>query len=130
MIQVTIIGHIGNAPRHFSSKEPALTVISVASNRNSGNKGGSKEGVIWTTCNLWGERSNRYRNLLAKGQQVFVQGRGEPRCFKRSDGTPAAEIVVQVDYLQLLTPVSKRATETVVQPDETTSPNAEEATEE
>lgn len=101
MIQTTIIGNI----RTLQTKEGELTVISVASNRPSG------QTSIWTSCNLWGEKSTRFKNFLVKGQKVYVQGRAESRAFTRTNGDPAAEIVVHVDYLLTLGPGVKPVVE-------------------
>ena len=94
--KVTIIGNLGRDPemRYMPDGTP-VTSFSVATNRKWTNKDGSPgEETIWFRVSAWNKLGEICNQYLAKGRQVFVEGRmtpdkttGGPRVWQAQDGS-------------------------------------------
>ncbi len=93
--EVILVGAIGREPElRYTADGRACCSFSVASNRNIGN--GQKE-TTWFKVNTWEKTAENIASIAHKGMKVLVIGRliadketGNPRIFKKNDGTYAS----------------------------------------
>lgn len=103
MLTTTLTGYVGSTKLvHARGKTPVLNV-NLASNRRVGDR----EFTDWVSAKIWGDRAERLANHITKGMHLLVTGRPEARGFKKSDGTPAGELVLHVSELEFLSGKSK-----------------------
>jgi len=92
--KVMIIGNLGRDPEmRYTESGQAVTNMSVATNRKYTNSAGEKvERVAWFRVSVWGKQAEACHEYLAKGKQVYVEGRlitddnGNPRMWSGDDG--------------------------------------------
>ena len=111
MHKIIVIGNLGRNPemRYLPSGQP-VTNFSVASNRKWNDaEGQTHEETIWVRVSAFGRLAEVCNQYLAKGRQVYVEGRlrpdqetGGPRVFTRNDGTPGASYEVVAATVQFL----------------------------
>jgi single-strand DNA-binding protein len=97
--KVMIIGHVGRAPemRYTPSGRP-VTSFSVATSREWTQADGERrEETEWFHVVAWGHLAEICKQYLSKGQQVYVEGRLQTRCWEGEDGKPhyRTELVAQ-----------------------------------
>lgn len=92
--RVMIIGNLGRDPElRFTESGQAVANMSVATNRKYTNSAGEEvERVTWFRISVWGKQAEACNEYLAKGRQVYVEGRlitdenGNPRMWTGEDG--------------------------------------------
>jgi single-strand DNA-binding protein len=109
--KIIVIGNLGRNPemRYLPSGQP-VTNFSVASNRKWNDaEGQTHEETIWVRVSAFGRLAEVCNQYLAKGRQVYVEGRlrpdqetGGPRVFTRKDGTPGASYELVAATVQFL----------------------------
>ncbi len=100
MIQMLIIGHIGNdATSIITPGGATVTNFSVAHTDKFTKDGVTKEKTTWVKCALWGE--NKVAQYLRKGTQVLCQGVPESGAYMK-DSEAVAELKMTVFNLELL----------------------------
>jgi single-strand DNA-binding protein len=109
--KVTIIGNLGRDPelKYTPSGEPVVS-FSVATSRRWTNQDGSQgEETIWFRCTAWRKTAETINQYLAKGRQVYIEGRlqpdkttGGPRVWTDKDGNSRASFEVTVDTVKFL----------------------------
>lgn len=75
---VTLIGNLGKDPEvRFTEGGSAVASFSVATSRGWTDKqsGQRKEETEWHSVEVWGKQAEACGQYLAKGRQVYVQGR-------------------------------------------------------
>ena len=60
------------------------------------------EYIHWLRCKVWYELALETAPLLSTGCKVAVTGRPEVHPYSRRDGTPAAELIVHADEIEVL----------------------------
>ena len=105
MDKITVIGNLGRDPEmRYTPEGTPVVNFSVASNRTWTDASGEKhEQTVWYRVSVWRRMAEVCNQYLAKGRQVYVEGRlrpdasGNPRTFQRRDGSTGAayEIVAQ-----------------------------------
>lgn len=92
--RIVIIGNLGRDPemRYTESGQP-VTNMSVATNRKYTNSAGEEINLVtWFRVTAWGKQAEACNEYLAKGKQVYVEGRliadenGNPRTWSGEDG--------------------------------------------
>ena len=104
MNNIILIGHLGRDPemRYGTSGNP-MTNFSVASSRKyTTNAGEQREETEWFQCTAFGKLAESCNQYLAKGRQVYIEGRLKSREYTRADGTPAFSLDVNVQECQFL----------------------------
>ena len=109
-VKVTAIGNLGRDPEmRYTQSGQAVTSFSIASTRKwNGGDGTKREETTWLRCSAWGKLAEVCAEYLAKGRQVYVEGRlqvdanGNPRTFERQDGTTGASFELTVETIQFL----------------------------
>ncbi len=61
-----------------------------------------KEYTHWLRCKVWNELAEKTAPLLTTGCLVAVSGRPEVHPYSRKDGSPAAELIVHADEIEVL----------------------------
>ena len=96
--KVQIIGHLGADPelKYTPSNRPVCN-LSIATSETWKDKqsGEKKEKTEWHRCQVWGELAEVCAKFLAKGRQVYVEGKLQTREYEK-DGQRrfSTEIVV------------------------------------
>ena len=101
--RVTILGNLGAAPelKHTASNQ-AVCNLSVACNEVWKDKAGVKqERTEWIRCVVWGPQAENCAKYLAKGQQVYVEGRLQTREYEK-DGSKRYSTDVVSDRIVFL----------------------------
>lgn len=109
LAKVTIIGNLGRDPETRYTPSGALNVqFSVASNRRwRDSQGQEQENTTWFRVTAWGRLAETMvslmeRGALAKGRQVYIEGRIEAREYTGSDGQVRTSLDVNANEIQLL----------------------------
>lgn len=104
MNKIIIIGNLGRDPemRYSPSGQP-MTSFSVASSRRYTTAAGEqREETEWFNCTAFGRLADTCNQYLARGRQVYVEGRLRYRQYERRDGTPGFSLDVNVTEVQFL----------------------------
>lgn len=109
LAKVTIIGNLGRDPETRYTPSGALNVqFSIATNRRwRDSQGQEQENTTWFRVTAWGRLAETLvslteRGALAKGRQVYVEGRLEAREFTGNDGQVRTSLDVNANEIQLL----------------------------
>jgi single-strand DNA-binding protein len=94
------MARIGNDPEvRFTADGKALMDLSLAF--NYGRKVDGKQPTQWVTGTMWGDRCEKLKPYLTKGQLVFVQ-MTEPHIeeYKRKDGSGGVALRARIGELE------------------------------
>ncbi len=77
--KVILVGNLGADPvLRFTPNGSPVTTISVATNFTyKDNNGGIQKGVDWHRVEVWGKQAEALAQYMAKGRQVYVEGRSK-----------------------------------------------------
>ncbi len=107
--KVSIIGNLGRDPETRYTPSGAMNVqFSVATSRRYNDRDGQQqESTTWFRVTAWGrlaETLDKFTQsgVLAKGRQVYVEGRLEQREFTGQDGQSRTSLDVNASEFQLL----------------------------
>ncbi len=75
--KITIVGYLGRDPElRYTPQGTALCKISMATTERRKNAAGeSEEHTTWFRVTVWGRQAELANEYLAKGRQVYVEGR-------------------------------------------------------
>ena len=110
MQSITIIGHIGVDATVNTVGESQVIESRVAVNSSYTKGDGTKvENTTWYKIKLWKRNgaSTKVAEFLTKGKAVAVVGTPSVNAYTAKDGAAAAEIVITVKELDLLSSGSK-----------------------
>ena len=81
MNKIIVIGNLGRDPEmSYTPQGAGVTKFTVASNRRYTTVSGEqREETEWFSVNAWGKLAEVCSQYLAKGQQVYLEGRLETR---------------------------------------------------
>ncbi len=104
MNKIIIIGNLGRDPEmRYSTSGNPMTSFSIASNhRYTTAAGERREETEWFNCTAFGRLADTCNQYLARGQQVYIEGRLRSRQYDRRDGTPGFSLDVTVTDMQML----------------------------
>jgi len=95
-----IVGRLGRDPElRYTPSGQAVANFSVATtNRWKNQSGENQESTEWHNIVLWGRQAELAKEYLAKGRQVYIEGRIQTRNYQDKDGIQRyrTEIVGQV----------------------------------
>ncbi len=107
--KITIIGNLGRDPETRYTPSGAMNVqFSVATSRRFNDRDGQQqESTTWFRVTAWGRLAETLDKLtqngaLAKGRQVYVEGRLEQREFTGQDGQQRTSLDVNMSEFQLV----------------------------
>lgn len=104
--KIQIVGHLGRDPQlRFTPQGTAVCDFSVATSE----KRGTEESVTWFKVTVWGKQAEVANEYLAKGRQVYVEGKLRQEEYTDKDGNKRTNLVVNATDVQFLSP--REATE-------------------
>jgi len=102
--KIVIIGHLGRDPEmRYTPEGQPVTSFSVASTRKyKTGAGEQREETEWFNCTAWGKLAEVCNQYLAKGKQVYIEGRLKTRTYQTQAGETRFNIDVTVNEVQFL----------------------------
>ncbi len=104
MNKIIVIGHLGRDPEmRYTPNGQAVTSFSVASSRRyTTGAGEQREETEWFNVSAWGKLGETCNQYLAKGRQVYVEGRLSSRSYEGRDGTTRFSNDISLTDVQFL----------------------------
>ena len=102
--KVQIIGHLGKDPemRYTPSGKP-VTTFSVAVSRTWNSADGERHSETeWFNVVAWGNLAEICKQYLVKGQQVYVEGRRQPRRWDDKEGQMHTSVEIVANEMMML----------------------------
>jgi single-strand DNA-binding protein len=86
--KILLIGHLGKDPEvRYTQDGAAVASFSLATSDNFTDKNGTRqERTEWHSVKAFGKLADICKNYLAKGKQVYIEGRIQTREFTDRDG--------------------------------------------
>lgn len=102
--KVILIGNLGQDPKvHTTQSHAIVTQLSVATSRRVKQADGQyADETEWHRVTCFGKTAEVARDYLAKGRQVYIEGRLRTRKFTDKDNTEKYVTEVICDVLKLL----------------------------
>jgi single-strand DNA-binding protein len=102
--KVIIVGRLGQNPEvRYTPSGAAVANFSVATSENWTDKSGQKqEKTEWHRIVVWGKTAENCGQYLAKGRQVYVEGRLQTRQWQDKDGQTKYTTEIQAQTVQFL----------------------------
>jgi single-strand DNA-binding protein len=102
--KVMLVGRLGQNPEvKYTPSGQAVANFSVATNENWTDKSGQKqERTEWHRVVVWGKLAELCNQYLAKGRQVYVEGRLQTRQWQDKEGQTKYTTEVQAQTVQFL----------------------------
>jgi len=102
--KVMIIGHLGRDPemRYTPSGRP-VTTFTVATSRTWNTADGERHTETeWFNIVAWGNLAEICKQYLVKGQQVYIEGRLQPRRWEDSEGVKHTSVEIVANEMMML----------------------------
>jgi single-strand DNA-binding protein len=102
--KITIVGYLGRAPElRYTPQGTAVCNMSVATTEKRRNtSGNTEEHTIWFRVTAWGRQAESAAEYLAKGRQVYVEGRLRLEEYTDRDGNLRTSPEVNATDIQFL----------------------------
>ena len=102
--KITIVGYLGRDPElRYTPQGTAVCNFSVATTEKRKNaRGETEEHTIWFRIAAWGRQAELAAEYLAKGKQVYVEGRLRLEQYTDRDGNPRTSPEVNASDIQFL----------------------------
>ncbi len=102
--KVILVGRLGNDPEiRYTQQGVAVTNFNMATSENWQDKAGQKqERTEWHRIVVWGKMAETCSQYLAKGRQVYVEGRLQTRQWEDKDGNKRYTTEVVAATVQFL----------------------------
>jgi single-strand DNA-binding protein len=102
--KVILVGRLGQNPEvRYTPSGAAVANFSVATNESWSDKSGQKqERTEWHKVVVWGKLAELCSQYLAKGRQVYLEGRLQTRQWQDKDGQTKYTTEVQAQTVQFL----------------------------
>jgi single-strand DNA-binding protein len=86
--KVLLIGNLGADPElSYTQSSQAVLKLRLATNESFLNKAGERqERTEWHRVVVWGKRAEALSKFLAKGRQLYIEGRLQTRSWEDKDG--------------------------------------------
>ncbi|MFL5812765.1 MAG: single-stranded DNA-binding protein [Bdellovibrionia bacterium] len=102
--KVILVGRLGQNPEvRYTPSGAAVANFSVATNESWSDKNGQKqERTEWHKVVVWGKLAELCNQFLAKGRQVYLEGRLQTRQWQDKDGQTKYTTEIQAQTIQFL----------------------------
>src|SRR4051812_28146007 len=102
--KVILVGRLGQNPEvRYTPSGAAVANFSLATNESWTDKAGQKqERTEWHRVVVWGKLAELCNQYLAKGRQVYLEGRLQTRQWQDKDGQTKYTTEVQAQTVQFL----------------------------
>ena len=86
--KVILVGNLGKDPevRYIQSGNAVCTLRLAVTERKKDGENGWKDHTEWMDVVTWGKTAENAGQYLAKGRQIYVEGRLQTRQYKDKDG--------------------------------------------
>lgn len=107
---MSLIGRLGAQPEVTTFESGStLARFTLATNESYKDKNGQwHENTQWHTVNAWGRIAERVKKVLAKGQEVIVEGKLVHQTYETKAGEKRYGTVIEATEFLLLTPKSDK----------------------
>ena len=101
--KIMVIGNVGRDPEmRYAPSGNAVTTFSIATNRTFSAQGEKKEETEWFTVEVWGRQAEVANQYVAKGRQLYVEGRLHLDSWTGQDGQQHARNKIYATDFRLL----------------------------
>jgi single-strand DNA-binding protein len=102
--KITIVGYLGRDPElRYTPQGTAVCNMSIATTEKRRNAGGeTEEHTIWFRVTAWGRQAELAAEYLAKGRQVYVEGRLRREEYTDREGVQRTSLEVNASDIQFL----------------------------
>jgi single-strand DNA-binding protein len=102
--KVILIGNLGADPElRYTSGGQAVADIRLATTRKwTGKDGKSQEDTQWHRVVVWGKQAENCKEYLAKGRQIYLEGRLQTRQWEDRDGNKRYTTEVVAEQVMFL----------------------------
>ena len=102
--KVIILGNLGRDPEaRYTQGGTAVCQLNVATTRTYTNKQNDRvEETEWHRVVVWGKQAEACSTYLAKGRQVYIEGRLQTRSYEDNDGVKRYATEVVADVVQFI----------------------------
>ncbi|HKQ79390.1 MAG TPA: single-stranded DNA-binding protein [Blastocatellia bacterium] len=102
--KITIVGHLGRDPElRYTPQGTALCKMSIATTEKRKNVAGEmEEHTTWFRVTSWGRQAELANEYLAKGRQVYVEGRLRLEEYTDREGQKRISAEVSATDIQFL----------------------------
>lgn len=103
--KVILVGHLGQDPEvRTTPSGTTVTTVRVATSEQWTDRatGERKESTEWHTVVLWGRLGEVAGEYLAKGSQVYIEGKLKTEKWQAKDGTDRYSTKIQAQELVML----------------------------
>jgi len=102
--KITIVGYLGRDPElRYTPQGTAVCNMSIATTEKRRNAGGeTEEHTIWFRVTAWGRQAELAAEYLAKGRQVYVEGRLRREEYTDREGIQRTSLEVNASDIQFL----------------------------
>lgn len=102
--KAVLIGNVGGDPEmRYTPNGKPVTSFSMATNRRyTTSAGETKEETDWFRITVWGKLAEICNQYVAKGKQIYVEGRLHARKWEGQDGQVRTSLEVTADQVLLL----------------------------
>jgi single-strand DNA-binding protein len=102
--KITIVGYLGRDPElRYTPQGTAVCNFSVATTEKRKNaRGETEEHTIWFRIAAWGRQAELAAEYLAKGKQVYVEGRLRREEYTDREGIQRTSLEVNASDIQFL----------------------------
>ena len=102
--KIIVIGNLGSDPEmRYTPNGQSVTSFSVASNRRYRTADGEqRDETEWFRVSAFGRLADTCNQYLARGRQVYVEGRLRGRSYTGQDGQPRYSLDITANEIQFL----------------------------
>jgi single-strand DNA-binding protein len=102
--KLTIVGYLGRDPElRYTPQGTALCKLSVATTEKKNNRDGDATDITtWFRITVWGRQAEAANQYLAKGRQVYIEGRLRMEEYTDRDGQKRYSLEVNASDIQFL----------------------------
>ncbi len=102
--KVILIGNLGADPElRYTSGGTPVADLRIATNRKFKDRDGKwQDDTEWHRVVVWGKQGETCKEYLAKGRQVYIEGRLQTRQWEDRDGNKRSTTEVVADTVQFL----------------------------
>ena len=104
--KIIIVGYLGRDPEiRYTPQGTAVCNFSIATTEKRKDRSGESQDVTtWFRVNVWGRQAEVANQYLAKGRQVYIEGRLRQEEYTDRDGNRRTTLEVSASDIQFLTP--------------------------
>lgn len=102
--KIILVGNLGRDPElRYTPQGTAVCSFSMATNEKRRDKSGESQNIAtWFRITLWGSQAENASKYLAKGRQVYIEGRLRLEEYTDRDGNNRQSLEVNGSEMQFL----------------------------